>query len=123
MRVTHFPSHFPIAIVGTPLATMMEERPSSSHGGAREVSWREKLGVKLVARPPVARRSGCKLVRDHQQMLHVVPRGRALPPSHTARMPCVYYIVLYSNDFMYIIHRFLASTLRLVLYISLALII
>ena len=32
MRVSHFPGHSPIASVGTPLATMMEGRPSSSHG-------------------------------------------------------------------------------------------
>ena len=35
----------------------------------------------MVARPPVARRSGCELLRDHQQVLHAVPRGLALPPS------------------------------------------
>ena len=33
----------------------------------------------MVARPPVARRSGCELFRDHQVMLRAVPRGRASP--------------------------------------------
>eukprot|EP01043_Picozoa_sp_COSAG02_P019274 COSAG02_NODE_922_length_15907_cov_4.423303_6_plen_75_part_00 len=33
----------------------------------------------MAARPPVARRSGCELFRDHQVVLRAVPRGQASP--------------------------------------------
>ena len=35
----------------------------------------------MVARPPAVRRSGCELLRAHEQTLEAVPRGRAWPPS------------------------------------------
>ena len=65
----------------------------------------------MVARPPVARRSGYKLVRDHQQMFHVVPRGRALLPSperhpvaHSAAiaiMCCVFSLYTVVTEILY----------------------
>ena len=40
MRVSHFPSHSPIAAVGTQLPTMMERRPSIRIGGSGAASYR-----------------------------------------------------------------------------------